>query len=214
MNLSNLSVKAFLDELASDSPAPGGGSVAALAGALASALCGMVARLTLGREKLREAWPSMEEAAAEADHLRNRFLLLVDEDADAYLGVAAARKLPKETDGERDARARALAAAVLCSARVPLETLLLAGRAVALAARVLELGNPACITDAGSAVQAARLTAEAAAYNVRINLPDIADAAERARLAREADAALAAVRSEADRLAGIVEARLGEPWTR
>ena len=83
-----------------------------------------------------------------------------------------------------------------------------------LAACVLERGNPACITDAGSAVQAARLAAEAAAYNVRINLPDIADAAERARLAREAGAALAAVRSEADRLAGIVETRLGEPWTR
>jgi len=214
MNLSDLSVKAFLDELASGSPAPGGGSTAALAGAIGTALCAMVARLTLGREKLRDAWPAMEDAAAEADHLRSRFLLLVDEDADAYLAVAAARKLPKGTEEERGARSRALECAVLRSARVPLETLLLAGQAVALAARVLELGNPACMTDAGSAVQAARLAAEAAAYNVKINLPDIADAAERARLAREAETALAAVRSEADRLAGIVEARLGGPWTR
>jgi formiminotetrahydrofolate cyclodeaminase len=135
----------------------------------------------------------------------------VDEDADACLAVAAARKVAKATDEERGARVRALATAILCSARVPLETLLMAGQAVGLAARVLERGNPSCLTDAGSAVQAARLAAEAAAYNVRINLPKIADAAERKRLARETEAALVAVRSEADRLAGIVETRLAQP---
>jgi glutamate formiminotransferase/formiminotetrahydrofolate cyclodeaminase len=214
MNLPNLAVKDFLDELASASPAPGGGSTAALAGALGAALSGMVARLTLGREKLRDSWPAMEEAAADADRLRARFLCLVDEDADAYLAVVAARKLPKATDEERGARERVLACAVLRSARVPLETLLLASQAVGLAARVLERGSPSCLTDAGSAVQAARLAAEAAAYNVRINLPQIVDAAERARLARETDAALVAVRSEAERLAGIVEARLVASWTR
>jgi formiminotetrahydrofolate cyclodeaminase len=214
MNLSNLTVKAFLNELASGSPAPGGGSTAALAGALGAALSGMVARLTLGREKLRDSWPVMEGAAAEADRLRARFLSLVDEDADAYLAVAAARKLPKSTDEEREARGRALAWAVLRSARIPLETLLLACQAIGLAGRVLERGNPSCVTDAGSAVQAARLAAEAAAYNVRINLPQVADAAERARLARETDAALVSARAEVDRLAGIVETRLGESWTR
>jgi glutamate formiminotransferase/formiminotetrahydrofolate cyclodeaminase len=214
MNLSNLTLKDFLDELGSGSPAPGGGSCAALAGALGAALSGMVARLTLGREKLRDSWPSMEEAAAEADRLRARFLCLVDEDADAYLAVAAARKLPKAADEQRGARSRALACAVLRSARVPLETLLLAGQAVGLAARVLERGNPSCVTDAGSAVLAARLAAETAAYNVRINLPEVADVPERTRLARETDATLASVRAEADRLAGIVEARLEESWTR
>lgn len=208
MNLSNLSVKAFLDELASGSPAPGGGSAAALAGALAAALCGMVARLTLGRERLRDAWPAMEEAAADAERMRARFLGLVDEDADAYLAVAAARKLSKTTPEGEDRR-RAIDAAVLRSARVPLETLLLAGEAVGLAARVLERGNPSCVTDAGAAAQAARLAAEAASYNVKINLPGIADAAERARLERETGAALASARSEAERLAVIVEARLG-----
>jgi formiminotetrahydrofolate cyclodeaminase len=214
MNLSNLTVQAFLDELASGSPAPGGGSTAALAGAIAAALCGMAARLTLGREKLREAWPAMEEAAAEADRLRARFAGLVDEDAGAYLAVAAARKLPKATEEERGARARALDSVVLRAARVPLETLLLAGRAVGLAAKVLERGNPSCITDAGSAVQAVRLAAEAAAYNVRINLPGIGDAAERERLGRETDAALAATRAECERLAKIVERKLEAACTR
>jgi glutamate formiminotransferase/formiminotetrahydrofolate cyclodeaminase len=76
MNLSNRTVKAFLDELASGSPAPGGGSTAAMAGALCAALCGMVARLTFGREKLRDSWPAMAEAVAEADRLRARFLCL------------------------------------------------------------------------------------------------------------------------------------------
>lgn len=208
MNLPNLTVKAFLDELASASPAPGGGSTAALAGALASALCGMVARLTLGREKLRDRWPAMEEVAAEADRLRARFLGLVDEDSEAYLSTVAARKLPKGTDDERTARERAVTTAVLRSARAPLETLLLANEAAGLAARALEQGNPSCVTDAGSAAQAARLAAEAAAWNVRINLPDIPDPAERARLAHETDAALAAVRVGTDRIALAVESRL------
>lgn len=208
MNLANLSVKAFLDELASASPAPGGGSTAALAGALASALCGMVARLTLGREKLRDCWPAMEAVAADADRLRGRFLGLIDEDAEAYLAVVAARKLPKGTDDERAARERAAAVAVLRSARAPLETLLLAGETAGLAARALEQGNPACVSDAGSAAQAARLAAEAAAYNVRINLPDIEDPSERARLAHETNAALTAVRIGTDRIAGVVESRL------
>jgi glutamate formiminotransferase/formiminotetrahydrofolate cyclodeaminase len=208
MNLPNLTVKAFLDELASASPAPGGGSTAALAGALASALCGMVARLTLGREKLRDRWPAMEEVAAEADRLRARFLGLVDEDSEAYLSTVAARKLPKGTDDERTVRERAVTTAVLRSARAPLETLLLANEAAGLAARALEQGNPSCVTDAGSAAQAARLAAEAAAWNVRINLPDIPDPAERARLAHETDAALAAVRVGTDRIALAVESRL------
>lgn len=208
MNLSNLDVRAFLEELASGSPAPGGGSAAALAGAIAAALCGMVARLTLGRERLRDAWPAMEAAATEADRLRARFAGLVDEDAEAYLAMAAARKLPKATEEERSARARAVSCASLCAARVPLETLLLASQAAVLVAGVLERGNPSCLTDAGSAVQAVRLAAEAAAYNVKVNLPAIADQAERARLARETDAALRSVRAECERLAGEVDRRL------
>lgn len=208
MNLANLSLTDFLHELASASPAPGGGSAAALAGALSSGLCGMVARLTLAREKLRDSWPAMEEVASEADELRARFLGLVDEDAEAYLAVVAARKLARGTDDERAAREHAVSVAVLRSARAPLETLLLAGKAAEIAARALEQGNPSCLTDAGSAAQAARLAAEAAAYNVRINLPGIADTAERARLSAETDAALSAVRIGTDRIARSVESRL------
>ncbi len=77
------------------------------------------------------------------------------------------------------------------------------------AARALEHGNPSCATDAGSAAQAARFAAEAAAYNVKINLPDVADVAERGRLAAETDAALRAVRIGTDRIATVLESRLG-----
>jgi len=209
MNSTNLTVPAFLEELASASPAPGGGSAAALAGAMGAALCGMVGRLTLGREQSRDAWPAMEEVAAEADRHRARFLGLVDEDAEAYLSVVAARKLPKGTAAERASREHAVAAAVLRSARVPLETLLLAVEVAHLAARALEHGSPSCATDAGCAALAARFAAEAAAYNVRINLPDVADPAERARLAAETDAALSAARVGTDRIALSVESRLG-----
>jgi len=208
MTLANLDVKAFLEELASGSPAPGGGSAAALAGAVAAALCGMVARLTLGKEKLRDSWPAMEATAVAAARLRARFIGLVDEDAEAYLAMVAARKLPKATEEERSARGRALSCAALRAARVPLETLLLAGQAAGLAEGVLERGNPSCLTDAGTALQALRLAAEAAAYNVKINLPGIADEAERARLSRETDAALRSVRAECERRVGEVERRL------
>ncbi|MBE3040910.1 MAG: cyclodeaminase/cyclohydrolase family protein, partial [Chloroflexi bacterium] len=95
MNLTDMTVKEFLSELASDSPAPGGGSAAALAGASGAALCAMAARLTLGREKHRDAWKEMEGLRDEASGLGERLCALVDEDAGAYAAVVAARRLPK-----------------------------------------------------------------------------------------------------------------------
>ena len=123
MKLVQMPVEGFLGELASDSPAPGGGSAAALAGAAAAALCAMVARLTLGREKLREAWPAMERLLPQAEELGTRLRGLVDEDTEAYASVVAARRMPRATEAERAARGAAVAEAALRSARVPLETL-------------------------------------------------------------------------------------------
>jgi glutamate formiminotransferase/formiminotetrahydrofolate cyclodeaminase len=209
VKLVQMSVEGFLDELASDSPAPGGGSVAALAGAAAAALCAMVARLTLGREKLRAAWPAMERLLAEADGLGARLRRLVDEDTEAYATVVAARRMPRATEAERSTRGTAIAEAALRSARVPLETLAALQSLSGLAAIALEQGNPACLTDAGSAAALVRAAAAAASWNVRVNLPDIVDPEERSRLAGQAAVTLSAIEAETGELEKAVDRRLG-----
>jgi formiminotetrahydrofolate cyclodeaminase len=208
VKLVQMSVEGFLGELASDSPVPGGGSAAALAGAAGAALCAMAARLTLGREKHRDAWPEMERLRDEARGLGERLCALVDEDAEAYGAVVAARRLPKATDTERASRGAALGDAVLRCARVPLETLSILQRLADCAARAVERTNPSCLTDAGSAAQLIRAGAMAAAYNVRVNLPGVAGAPLRESLREQAAEALAAVREQTDRVEAIVDRRL------
>jgi methenyltetrahydrofolate cyclohydrolase len=209
VKLVEMSVGELLRELASDSPAPGGGSAAALAGAAAGALCAMVARLTLGREKFRAAWPGMEGLRDEAENLLARLNALIDEDAEAYASVAAARRLPKATESEREARGAAIAAASLRSARVPLETLTALQRLAGCAAQALQRGNPACLTDAGSAAALVRAGAMAAAYNVRVNLPDVADPAVREQLRGRAAEALSAVLGAVQAVEQEMDRRLG-----
>jgi len=209
VKLVQMTVEGFLDELASDSPAPGGGSVAALAGAAGAALCAMVARLTLGREKLRDAWPDMEDLLRESGELGARLRALVDEDTEAYASVVAARRLPKASDAERAARGAAMADAALRSARVPLETLAVLRRLSVCAARVVERGNPACMTDAGSAAQMIRAAAMAASYNVRVNLPDVSDPVEGQRLQEQAAEALTAIHGAVQDIERVIDRRLG-----
>jgi glutamate formiminotransferase/formiminotetrahydrofolate cyclodeaminase len=204
-----MTVEDLLRELASDSPAPGGGSAAALAGAAAGALCAMVARLTLGREKFRDAWPAMEDLRAQSQRLSARLAELVDEDTQAYAAVVAARRMPKNTGQEQAARTAAIAEATLRAARVPLETLTLLRELAACAARALERGNPSCLTDAGSAAALVEAGATAAAYNVRVNLPGVEDPAEREALRRQALEALAAVQETVRGVEQDVDRRLG-----
>ena len=175
MRLAELSTADFIKELSGDSPAPGGGSVAALAGALGAALCAMVSRLTLGKERYRHAWDSMAQVTDQADGCARRFLVLVDQDTLAYNEVVAALRLPKESEQERTARRKAIQQASRKAASVPLETLRALARLADLIRITVEMGNPNCITDAGTAAQLARAAAHAAAYNVRINLGGIDD---------------------------------------
>jgi methenyltetrahydrofolate cyclohydrolase len=207
-----MSLSAFLSEVASNSLAPGGGSAAALAGATAAALCDMVCGLTLGREKFKAAWKELQEAQAAARRLGGRLRKLVEEDAQAFLAISAARKLPRATEAERLARGQAVQEAVLAAARVPLETLESVALLAALAAQAAEKGNPACITDAGSAAELIRASAVAAAWNVRVNLPLLADGEARRTLGA---AAARALKEALDVVAGIertVDVRLGD-WS-
>jgi formiminotetrahydrofolate cyclodeaminase len=208
MKLVDLSVHDFVRELASEQPAPGGGSVAALSGALAAALCAMVGRLTVGRKQQEEAWPAMAAVRDEAEALKGELLQLVDEDTEAYNRVTAAYRMPKADEAQKTQRQAAIQAALRGAAQVPLKTLRLLSRMPELAGKAVEIGNPNCLTDAGVAVQLTRAAAFGAAYNVRINAVALKDRREAESLLAETEITLQEIRLEAERLEGVVGERL------
>jgi formiminotetrahydrofolate cyclodeaminase len=156
----------FLDELASSSPAPGGGSAAALAGAVGAALASMVCRLTIGKKKFEGVEPEMKEILKQTEELRGLFARLVDRDASAFGKVMEAYSFPKETDDQKALRSAAIEEATKEAALVPLELMKHVIDAFPLAAAAAGKGNPNSVSDAGC---------ESAALNVRINLVGIRD---------------------------------------
>jgi glutamate formiminotransferase/formiminotetrahydrofolate cyclodeaminase len=210
MKLLDMTARSFLDELGSDSPAPGGGSVAALAGAIAASLCTMVSGLTLGRETYKNAWAVMRETHARAGSLGARLRDLIDEDAQAFNSVVASRKLPRATEEQKAARERAIQDGTVRSARVPLETLETLALLADLAALSAEKGSPGCITDAGSAAQMIRAGAVAAAWNVRVNLPSVRDVKLKEALGSDAARVLEGIVKTVERIDAMVEQRLNE----
>jgi glutamate formiminotransferase/formiminotetrahydrofolate cyclodeaminase len=196
--LASLSLRAFADETSTDSPAPGGGSVAALCGALAAALAAMVAALTHGRRGHEGTRAEMEEVASAAQGHKDAFLRAIDEDTDAFDQFLAATRLPKKTPGDRKVRDGALDAAAKAATGVPLAVLRRALQVLPLARVAATHGNPASISDAGVAAIAAGAAAEGAYLNVRINLPQIQDTAWRAAAEAEADRLVTAARAEAE----------------
>jgi formiminotetrahydrofolate cyclodeaminase len=175
VRLIDLSIHDFIAELGAGTATPGGGSVAALCGALASALAAMVARLTLGKERYRDRWATMEEMSRAADDLCRLFLDLAQKDMDAYRGVLASLGLPKATEEEKASRQTALQDALKRAASVPLETLRALERLAHLAKAAVEAGNPSALTDGGAALHLARAAAAISAANVKVNLADIAE---------------------------------------
>jgi formiminotetrahydrofolate cyclodeaminase len=176
MKLVDMTVKSFTRELSEASPAPGGGSVAALAGSLAAALGAMVARLTVGKALYEASWQKMERVRDRCDALRETLIHLVDRDAEAYNRVIAAYRLPKASEPEKTARSAAIAGANRDAAEVPLTTLETIAQLAPLLRQIVHYGNPNCITDAGVAVEMMRTGAMGAAANVNINLPGLGDA--------------------------------------
>jgi glutamate formiminotransferase/formiminotetrahydrofolate cyclodeaminase len=176
----------FLAAVASSNPVPGGGSVAAHAGALAAALAQMVAGLTIGKKKYAGVDAEMNEAARKAVSLGNTLSGLVKRDADAYALVSEAYKLPKEPSDAAARRAEAVTNALLKAAEVPLETARASVEVARLAALVAEKGNTNAITDAGVAALLAHASCKGAAYNVRVNVQALDDKSKGESLAREA----------------------------
>lgn len=167
----------YLDTLAAEQPAPGGGSATGLVGAVAAALVSMVARYTVGRPKFAEAETQVRAALDEAEALRERLMALAEEDAAAYEAVAAARKRPRKTDAEKAARRAAVQDATRAAVTPPLEMAAACRRALELSGIVAHHGNHLLASDAGVAVLFSEAALRASAINVRVNLASIDDAA-------------------------------------
>ncbi|GAB4248959.1 MAG: cyclodeaminase/cyclohydrolase family protein [Thermoleophilia bacterium] len=169
------SIKAFLDKLAGSSPEPGGGSVAALTGALGAGLNSMVASLTLGKEKYADVQDQIKELLEESEEVRAVLMDLIQRDTEAYAAVSEAMKLPRETDDQRAERDRRMQEALKEAANVPLAIAEQSLRVAKLAETAAEIGNVNAVSDAGVAALLADAAAESAALNVKINVGWISD---------------------------------------
>jgi glutamate formiminotransferase/formiminotetrahydrofolate cyclodeaminase len=176
---------AFLEATAAGSATPGGGAVAALAGALSAALAGMVARLSIGKKKYASVEAQMKDIAARADALRDKLTASIDEDSAAFTEVMNAFKLPKETPVEIAARNEQIQTATQHATIVPLHTARLCLEALGLIHFVAANGNTNAMSDAASAAFMARAAIDAAGMNVRINAATLEDKAQAQRYVEE-----------------------------
>src|SRR5438105_1004420 len=174
-SLVKLDLRRFCNETLNDSPAPGGGSVAALMGALGVSLGGMVANLSAGKRGWEDKLRYFSDWAVKAQQLKDEMLLLVDEDTAAFNKVMAAFALPKGSAKERSARTAAIQAANKLAAEVPLRIMHTASKAYDLLAEMAARGNPASISDVGVGLLAVHACIDGAGMNVRINLANLKD---------------------------------------
>jgi len=186
--LTDLTVTEFLARTAAGEPLPGGGCIAALAGAAGAALAQMVAGLTAGRAQFADATPAMEALARRAERLRRELLAAVDRDAAAYAAVMEALRLPKATPEETARRTEAIQEATRTATRVPLEAAEYAIEALELAGEAVRRGNPNAVSDGAVGALMARAAVRGALLNVRINLRGLRDPAFAAETAARAQA--------------------------
>lgn len=176
MDLSELSVQRFAETVASDAPAPGGGSVAALEASIGAALTGMVACLTQGRKKYAEFAENAAAVQAQAEALQQKLLSLMEEDSEAFNRVSAAFSLPKHTDEEKAARSAAIQDGLKACTRTPMEMMRLSEEAISLTFDFLEKGfNRSSASDLGVAFLSLKSAVQGAWLNVLINLSSIKD---------------------------------------
>jgi formiminotetrahydrofolate cyclodeaminase len=177
VKLTNKPVTNFLDELASNAPAPGGGSVAALGGALGAALVSMVCNLTLGKKGYEAVQSDIEDLLAQSEALRAELTNLLEEDVAVYTAYSLAAKLPRSTDEEKAERTKAVQAALKNATMVPMRIAETAVKVMDLCMTTAEKGNKWAVSDAGVAVLMAEAALRSAALNVLINLSTIKDEA-------------------------------------
>lgn len=185
--LANLTVKEFLAKTAGNAPVPGGGSIAALSAAIASALTEMVANLTIGKKKYEDKEEMMKQIAASANNYQMLFIHDIDADSDAYNNVFDAFKLPKETEEEKTERNKQIQETIKIAAEVPMEVARKAYAMMDIISQVAENGNQNAITDACVSMMTARTAVLSAILNVKINLSSLKDEAYIAQMKQECD---------------------------
>jgi methenyltetrahydrofolate cyclohydrolase len=176
MALLNTTINDFLDQLATKEPVPGGGSVAAVSGAMAAGLISMVCSLTIGKKKYAEVEDDMHGLMDRAEALRHELQELAEADVDAFRRLSAAYKLPRETSADVAIRRDAIQKATIVATDVPLQTARAAANIVPLCRPAAEKGNSAAISDVGVAVLLAQAAVRSALLNVDINLHALEDA--------------------------------------
>ena len=207
-SLVKLNLRQFCNETLSDSPAPGGGSVAALMGALGASLGGMVANLSAGKRDWDDQLEFFSDWAVKGQQLKDELLFLVDEDTAAFNKVMAAFGLPKDSADERAARSKAIQAANQYAAEIPLRVMETASRSYDLLAAMAEKGNPASISDVGVGLLATRACIEGAAMNVRINLSGLKDEKMKTALQQKMEKLIADSEERYRRTRPLVEEKL------
>jgi glutamate formiminotransferase/formiminotetrahydrofolate cyclodeaminase len=199
----------FTDEVSRDSPAPGGGSVAALAGALGAALASMVANLTHGKEGTEARDPELARIAEEAQRVKDRLVAAVDADSEAFKGFMDALRLPQNTPEEKAQRTRKMQEGLKAAVDVPWGTADASVAAMRLARAVLEIGNPKSLSDGAVGVQIGYAGVRGGLWNVLINLKDISDAAYVTKMRAACTTLLAEARAIAEETGRMVDERLG-----
>ncbi len=208
LSLAKMNLREFCNETLSDSPAPGGGSVAALMGALGASLGGMVANLSAGKRGWDDKLEYFSGWAVKAQQLKDELLSLVDEDTAAFNKVMDALALPKESAEEKATRATAIEEATKHAAEIPLKVMETASRSYSLLADMAERGNPASISDVGVGALATRACIEGAALNVRINLGQLKNEKSKKDLQEKVRKISADSEAQFKKIYEIVEAKI------
>ncbi|KYO64938.1 cyclodeaminase/cyclohydrolase family protein [Thermovenabulum gondwanense] len=168
-------VRQFTEALSSKEPVPGGGGAAALAGALGNALGSMVANLTVGKEKYKDVEPEVKQILQKTQELQEKLLLLIDEDAKVFSSVAAAYKMPKNTEEEKEKKRQALEKALKEACQVPVKIMEYSLEALKLQRRLADIGNKLAISDAGVGALLLKSAVLSGKLNVVINLNGMDD---------------------------------------
>ena len=201
-------IDAFLQQLSSKAPIPGGGGASALVGALSASLTHMVAALTVGKPKYAAVEPEMNELLKQTEALADLFLALMDEDAEAFEPLAQAYRLPKETDAEKTEKSLRMEAALKSAVQPPIAIMETCADALPLIALCAEKGSVVAVSDAGVAATLCRAALEGASLNVFINTQGMQDKAYAAALNQRAKTLLSQSDSEAEAIFRAVLARL------
>lgn len=207
--LTKKTVIQFLDELASNSPAPGGGSVAALAGAAGAALASMVCNLTIGKKKYADVQNEMAHVLQQTEQLRSELALLIDRDTEAFNTVMAAFGLPKGTEQEQATRTAAIQEATKSATLIPLQVMKVCDEALAYTLTVAQKGNKNSASDAGVAALMLQAGCSGAALNVRINLGGLNDTVFVQQVSEEYKSILVNVESRTREVLAAVNQSIG-----